>query len=183
VLSSLQQQVARIVASLPEADGFALAGGAALVLHQLVDRQTRDLDFFGATADDVDRLLPAVERALSGASLEALVERRSHGFARLTISSGDETTELDLGSDARIRPTEKGVLGPVLSIEEFGADKLLALFGRAQARDFIDVAALAAHFGFDRLCALASEKDPGFSLAASARCSDHSAASLRRILA
>jgi hypothetical protein len=164
VLSALQEQVARIVAALPEANGFALAGGAALVLTQIVDRQTRDLDFFGASADDVDRLLPRVQAELSAIGLAVRVDRQSHGFARLTITSDDETTELDLAADARIRPTEDGPLGPVLSIEELAADKLLALFGRAQARDFIDVAALAGRLGFERLCALASEKDPGFSL-------------------
>jgi hypothetical protein len=40
---------------------------------------------------------------------------------------------------------------------------MLALFGRAQAHDFVDVAALAARLGFDRVCELAAEKDPGFS--------------------
>lgn len=34
----------------------------------------------------------------------------------------------------------KGPLGPMLSLEELAARKLLALFGRAQARDFVDVA-------------------------------------------
>jgi hypothetical protein len=43
------------------------------------------------------------------------------------------------------------------------ADKLLALFDRAQARDFVDVAALVDRFGLERLCELASEKDAGFS--------------------
>ena len=51
-------------------------------------------------------------------------------------------TELDLAADARIWPVDKGPLGPMLSLEELGADKLLALFDRAQARDFVDVAAL-----------------------------------------
>jgi hypothetical protein len=65
VLSSLQERVARIGAGLPEADGFALAGGAALVVMRVVDRTTRDLDFFGPSADEVDQLVPAVESALT----------------------------------------------------------------------------------------------------------------------
>lgn len=40
---------------------------------------------------------------------------------------------------------------------------LLALFDRAQARDFIDAEALANRFGLERLCELAAEKDHGFS--------------------
>ena len=50
----------------------------------------------------------------------------------------------------------------MLSAEELGADKLLALFDRAQARDFVDVAALGDRLGLERLCELASEKDAGF---------------------
>lgn len=73
--------------------------------------------------------------------------------------SGD-VTEIDLGVDARIRPAETGPLGPMLALEELAADKMLALFGRAQARDFIDVAALVARLGFDRVCELAAEKVP-----------------------
>jgi hypothetical protein len=163
VLTSLQERVACIVAGLPEADGFALAGGAALVVMHVVDRATRDLDFFGPSAGEVDRLVPAVESALSAAGFEVRRERASHGFARLTIVDGGDVTEVDLAADARIRPVDDGPLGPTLSLEELAADKLLALFDRAQARDFVDVAALVERFGLGRLCELASEKDSGFS--------------------
>ncbi len=53
----------------------------------------------------------------------------------------------------------------MLSLEELAADKLLALFDRAQARDFLDVRALIERFGLERMCQLASEKDRGFSRA------------------
>jgi hypothetical protein len=60
----MQQRVARLVATLPEADQFALAGGATLVLAGIVDRETRDLDFFGPSCDDVDVLADVFEAAL-----------------------------------------------------------------------------------------------------------------------
>jgi hypothetical protein len=69
VLSRLQEQVAAIIAGLDEAEGFALAGGAALIARGDVERRTRDLDFFGLTVDAVDRLLPVAERALVAAGL------------------------------------------------------------------------------------------------------------------
>ena len=47
MLSPLQERVAEIIAGLKEAEGFALAGGAALIVRGDVRRQTRDLDFFG----------------------------------------------------------------------------------------------------------------------------------------
>ena len=43
------------------------------------------------------------------------------------------------------------------------ADKTLALFGRAAARDFVDFHALARRYGEARLVELASTKDLGFS--------------------
>jgi hypothetical protein len=39
----------------------------------------------------------------------------------------------------------------------------LALFGRAAARDYVNVRALARRHGEDRLIELASAEDPGFS--------------------
>ena len=75
MLSPLQEQVAKIIAGLEEATDFALAGGAALISRGDVERQTKDLDFFGLTTEAVDRLLPAVERAFGGPTAFAARKR------------------------------------------------------------------------------------------------------------
>ena len=54
------------------------------------------------------------------------------------------------------------LLGPTLSPVELAGRKLLALFGRAEARDFADVYVLARHFGTDALLSQAQALDPGF---------------------
>jgi hypothetical protein len=61
------------------------------------------------------------------------------GFARLVVESPDDRTEVDLGADARLFPAEPGRPAPTLSGEELAVDKVLAVFGRAEARDFIDL--------------------------------------------
>ena len=160
----MQEQVASIVAGLAEAEGFALAGGAALIARGDVQRETRDLDFFGLTPDAVDRLVPAVDRALREAGLRVLHIQENPGFARLIVEGGDDRTELDLGADARLFPAEPGRPAPMLSGEELAVDKVLAVFGRAEARDFVDLAAVEARYGLDRLFRLAAEKDRGFTL-------------------
>jgi hypothetical protein len=165
VLSPLQERVAAIVAGLDEAEGFALAGGAALIARGDVQRQTRDLDFFGLSGAAVDELAPAVRRALSDAGLTVGHVQVNPGFVRLIVSDGDERTELDLASDARLFPAESGRLAPTLTGEELAVDKVLALFGRAEARDFADLMALEPRYGLDRLCELAAEKDLGFDAA------------------
>lgn len=162
MLTPLQEQVARIIAGLAEAEGFALAGGAALIARGDVQRQTRDLDFFGLTPADVDRLVPAVDRALQEAGLVVNRIQQSSGFARLIVDSADESTELDLGADARLFPAEAANPAPTLSGEELAVDKVLAVFGRAEARDFVDLAAIEPRYGLERLFELAAEKDHGF---------------------
>jgi len=129
VLSDLQLRVARIIAGLIEADDFALAGGAALIVRGEITRATRDLDFFGTSPDAVDRLVPAAELALQEAGLQVdrLIDRP--GFTRFVVADQVERTELDLASDARLFPTEVGPGFDLLSSKELAADKVLAVFG------------------------------------------------------
>lgn len=49
-LDDLQVEVLHLFFSLPESDGFVLAGGAALVAAGLSRRPTRDLDLFTSSA-------------------------------------------------------------------------------------------------------------------------------------
>jgi len=162
VLTAFQETIMSVVSQVTEPKGFALAGGGALILKGLVDRHTRDLDFFTRDADSVNQICPAVEAALRAAGMS--VERRvdAPGFIRLEVSRDHDMCEVDLGHDARLQPEEPSALGPVLATEELAADKTLALFGRAAARDFVDVYSLVQLFGEDRLCELAVQKDHGF---------------------
>ena len=117
MLSELQLRVARIIAGLTEAEDFALAGGAALIVRGDVERATRDLDFFGTSSDAVDRLVPAAELALqeAGFQVDRLID--SPGFARFVVADQLERTEVDLASDARLFPTETGPGFELLSSE------------------------------------------------------------------
>jgi hypothetical protein len=95
----------------------------------------------------VNRLLPTLEALLTESGLEVRRIQVADGFARLLVSSEVETTTVDLTWDARRFPLEQTENGAILADEELAADKLLALFGRAAARDFVDVAALAPGMG------------------------------------
>jgi hypothetical protein len=128
-----------------------------------VERVTRDLDFFGTGPDAVDRLVPAAELALQEAGLQVDRLIGSPGFTRFVVADELERTEVDLASDARLFPTEVGPGFDLLSAEEFAADKVLAVFGRAEARDYVDLMAIEPRFGLARLFELAREKDSGFS--------------------
>lgn len=162
-LSRLQARIARTVAELPDAEGFALAGGGALVVLGIVDRRTEDLDYFATAPEAVDRLGPALYRALVSDGLTVQVRRDVPGFTQYRVSDDVEATALDLSWDTRLHPTQSTVVGPALATDDLAADKTLALFGRAEARDFVDVFRLRAVYSRADLLRLAGEKDRGFS--------------------
>jgi hypothetical protein len=121
MLTPMQRQVAEIIAGLEAANGFGLAGGAALILRHDIDRLTRDLDFFGLNSSDVQRLLPEAEAALKASGYEVHRGRESPSFVRLAVARGGEVTEVDPAADARLFPLEVEEGLPLLSPTELGA--------------------------------------------------------------
>ncbi len=105
----------------------------------------------------------ALEIAFGEAGLTVAIVRDTEIFVRLAVGDGITETLVDLAWDARMRPAVSSDLGPVLDQEELAADKVLALFGRAEPRDFLDVYGLSQRLGWPRLLALAKQKDAGFS--------------------
>lgn len=133
-----------------------------MLAHGLVDRETLDVDMFTPDAD-ISALATAVIDALRRDGLSVVVETAGPTYVRLTVEEpAGRACKVELARDARIRPPVTLDVGPVLDVEEVAADKVLALFGRAAARDFVDVVALRRRFAPERLLDLAAEKDPGF---------------------
>lgn len=162
-LDPLHEWVARIVFDLPQARNVAIAGGNAMLAHDLVVRPTQDLDLFTPVASEVDPLVAALAEALRGQGARVEVDRRGPGFCRLTVETVDgRQVAVEIAHDARLRASVQLDFGRVLHPDEVAADKTLALFGRAAARDLVDVAALTDRYPLQQLCALAEEKDSGF---------------------
>jgi hypothetical protein len=129
MLTRLQQQVALIVAGVLDAQDVGLAGGGALISQGLVDRLTRDLDFFAAPGVVLADFAPSIVEALVKDGLEVEVKRQAETFYRLAIKSVDGETELDLAIDARLFPLIDSEIGKALSPLELATDKVLAIFG------------------------------------------------------
>lgn len=70
-----------------------------------------------------------------------------------------------LPSTIELCQAEPSRYGPTLAVEELAANKVLALFDRAEARDFLDLVELTRHFELQSLMDLAGEKDTGFDTA------------------
>lgn len=165
-LSSLQVDLAAIFFSLDEAADYLVAGGAALLASDLITRPTEDLDLFAATpTTSVAQAKDAFADVLVERGCDVVLVQDSATFCRMIVSRVGEETLVDLAIDSPPQTTPTiTVLGPTLAPLELAGRKLLALFGRAEARDFADVYLLAQRFGNELMIEQAHALDAGFDL-------------------
>jgi hypothetical protein len=163
LLTEFQFEVARVFFGLASSDGFLLAGGAALLAHHLTARPTHDLDFFTRPgAGDVRRAREEFLHAAQDRGWSVEVVHDSATFCRLLVhGSEDLLVDLALDSPPGRQPTAT-IIGPTFAPDELAGRKVLALFDRAAARDFVDVHALSRSFTRQTLLVLATEVDAGF---------------------
>lgn len=162
-LDPLLAEVAQIALALQSAEGFALAGGGAMLAYGLVTRPTDDIDLFAWDVGRLESLTAELSVALRERGYVVQIATSTATFARLAVHAPDgRTFAVDLAQDARMRPPVRLDVGPVLHLDELAADKVLALCARAQARDLIDVEALAGRYARREMLTLAAEKDRGF---------------------
>jgi Nucleotidyl transferase AbiEii toxin, Type IV TA system len=164
-LTPLQVEATRVFFSLGQSVGFVVAGGAALIAQGLIHRPTQDVDLFliDSTSSTIADAAKSFESAIEqkGWSHQRVIDQQE--FIRLLIISRDASLLIDLGRDSPAgEPVESTQLGPTLSPRDLATRKTLALFGRAEARDFSDVFQLARRYGRKRLLRWAAAEDAGF---------------------
>lgn len=165
--SDAQLDLARLLFDLPEARGFALAGGSALLALGAIDRPTRDIDAFVAARPetppgDVGPLVAALRGRLAAEGWTVTVDRELVTFARLVASREEEAVGVDLGVDSPpLFPLEEVNGLPVLSGPDLAARKVLAILDRAEGRDFTDLRALADRYSQAECIRWAQELDAG----------------------
>jgi hypothetical protein len=162
-LTAFQIEVAHAFFDLPSSAGFLLAGGGALLAQRLTTRPTQDLDFFTSPSrGDVAVAVAgfAAEADRRGWNIE--IVRQNSTFARLIITATEQLL-IDLAVDSPPeRPPTASFVGPTYAPEELAGRKVIALFDRAEARDFADCYVLASRFGKAELLERAADIDPGF---------------------
>ena len=165
--------------------GFALAGGYAVSAHGMGDRPSGDVDLFTdwQRRGDFPMAVDTVVAALESHRYAVTLVMRSETFARLLLEdrdlAGSKPAKLELAADWRAHDPVTLDVGPVLHPDDAVANKMCALFGRAVARDFLDVDAAiqSGRYSRQRLLELAAAADGGFDRAMFAE----AVGSLRRI--
>ncbi len=165
-LTDVQRHVLALVARHRSPDSY-LAGGAALHLEPHSTRFSDDLDFFH---DSVERVATAYrddEQALRAAGYEILLELSQPGFIRAIVQKGGDATRIDWAHDSAWRflpPVRDAIGGFTLHPIDLAINKTLALAGRDEPRDFVDILALHEQvLPLGGLVWAAVGKDPGFS--------------------
>ena len=106
------------------------------------------------------------ELQLRGAGHGVEVDMRLPGHIRATVTRGASSTKVDWAHDSawRFMPTVRSeVVGYTRHPVDLAVNKLLALAGRDEPRDFLDILDLHARtLSLGVLCLAAAGKDPGF---------------------
>jgi hypothetical protein len=164
-LTTFQRELLAVLGTTRSPDSY-LAGGAALHFAPNSVRYSHDLDLFHDAAERAAEAF-AEDRSLlerDGYALDVVLSQP--GFIRAIVRKGDEATQVDWAQDSawRFVPAVKDDLGGYLLHEiDLAVNKALALAGRDEVRDFVDIL-----YVLDRILPLgalvwaAVAKDPGF---------------------
>ena len=164
-LTEFQRVLLAELAKAPTDDRY-LAGGAAMHFAPNSTRYSDDLDFFHDSEERVATAFAADRERLEHSGYGVDVEVSLPGFIRAIVRRGEHATRVDWAHDSawRFMPLVRDPLGGrLLHPVDLAINKVLALAGRSEIRDFVD--ALYLHESYLSLGAMAwaaCGKDPGF---------------------
>lgn len=177
-VTELQARVLRLLARQRRERGESyVGGGVALNTLLAAARRSRDIDLFHDTEDAVWTTWDADRELLEASGLEIRVLREAAAFVEAMVTKGTDRTVMQWARDSAYRffpLVENDVMGLSLHPFDLATNKVLAMAGRLEVRDWVDV--LICHerlqpFGY--LVWAACGKDPGYNprslLAAAAR--------------
>ena len=169
-MDDTQRVAAKIALAVLADDGFILAGGQALIEHGITERLSDDIDLFAlhrrhtpATfAASVQKMTAALE--IAGYTVE--VTRQYDEFASVTVGHNEEAVVIDLGLDWWENSPAIIDIGPILSLKDSVASKLLAVYSRGYTRDYLDAySIITSHrFTHQQLITLCQRRDPTLDL-------------------
>jgi hypothetical protein len=163
---SVQESIARLIA-VNRTPSSHLAGAAALHLGRDLLRTSNGLDYFHDREVLVGQAFAADRRVLETAGFKVDVVLSQPGFARAIVSRGSATTKVEWAHDSSWRflpAVPDSVVGFRLHPLDLSINKVLALAGRDEPRDFPDVLFVHRNYlSLGGLCWAAVGKDPGYS--------------------
>ncbi len=167
-LTGFQADILRLLAENRRANaGSYVAGGLALNHRLGTPRLSRDIDIFHDSESALFASWQMDRRSLESAGYSVRTLRELRTFIEAEVAKDGVQTEIQWGVDSAYRffpLVEDDVVGYTLHPLDLAANKLSALVGRTEPRDWIDVITSIREIQpFVYLLSAACGKDPGFS--------------------
>jgi hypothetical protein len=164
-LTAFQSDILRILAANRNPNSH-VAGGAVINRADASFRYSDDLDIFHDAAESVAICAEADAEALLAAGCSVEWKFRREGSFRAEVSRGQEQCRLDWSYDSAFRffPAEPDeIFGYCLHTADLATNKMLALGGRTEFRDFLDILYLNdSYLSLGAIAWAACGKDPGY---------------------
>lgn len=164
-LTEYQANLAHLLSGNRSFDSY-LAGAAAILIEPNTKRYSRDLDYFHDSDTRVAEAFAADRSVLEQTGYSVEVDLQQPGYIRAVVRRGEDATKVEWARDSswRFMPTVKDDrVGFLLHPVDLAVNKVLALAGRDEPRDVMDVLHLHRHvLALGALCWAACGKDPGF---------------------
>lgn len=185
-ITSFQSSILKLLAARRREQGESyVAGGVALnqLLH--APRKSRDIDLFHDTVESLASTWTGDRSLMAANGYEVQVLREAQSFVEAQVSRGGDHTIMQWARDSAFRffpLMADDVMGLTLHPFDLATNKVLAMAGRLEPRDWIDVINCDQQIQpFGLLLWAACGKDPGFnpkSLLAAASRSHYSQAEI-----
>jgi len=164
-LSDIQAKVLLTIAANRSPDSY-LAGATVLHRDEDTPRFSQDLDLFHDAAESVGLCAEADAGTLRDAGYEFSWLLRTPAFHRAVVSAEGDRLKIEWAQDSAFRffPVQEDArCGYRLHQADAALNKLLALAGRQEIRDFVDVLHLHdTYLSLGAMAWAACGKDPGF---------------------
>lgn len=164
-LGDFEHAILRLLAANRNPDSY-VAGATVFLRREDSLRQSQDIDVFHDTVQSLQQAAAQDAATLQQNGFTLTWAETQEAFRRATISKGERSTKMEWAYDSAFRffpvlPDDE--LGFVLHPLDGATNKLLALTGRGELRDYLDVLYLHQRvLGLGALAWAACGKDAGF---------------------
>lgn len=164
-IADFEKTILRLLAANRNPESF-LAGATVLLRDENSHRWSQDIDLFHDTAESLKVAADADAAVLEQNGYQVTWDNVQPTFRRALVVRGDLLTKLEWVFDSAFRffPVEPDAeVGYVLNFWDAATNKLLAMAGRGELRDYLDVLHLhRQHLRLGALAWAACGKDIGY---------------------
>lgn len=146
---------------------FFLTGGTALSAFYLAHRDSKDLDLFTLGELDLVALENVISQIAKKTGSKLLIKVRSNTYCEIYLENKNQkwVQRLDFVKEIPVHFGKIADIDDVKvdSLDNIGSNKILAIFGRLEIKDYVDLYMIlkTREFSFAKLFSLAKKKDKG----------------------